>query len=136
MYCPTLKLRWQIGGSSWQNRWSPIRIPCCQQAYECLDSSLLTLNSKMSAQVLCPKAFVGFSGDVRNGLLALPDGETWVRASGSSIILGRLSQTESSSIQFLSGHSDRVRRHFDHFDLTTLTRHNMILTLTTDEGLF
>ncbi|KAK9811120.1 hypothetical protein WJX73_003937 [Symbiochloris irregularis] len=84
--------------------------PCQVRSYVLphSEASLADRREQLAKQVLCPKAFVGFSGDVRNGLLALPDGETWVRASGSSIILGRLSQTESSSIQFLSGHSDRV----------------------------
>ena len=61
---------------------------------------------------LKPEAVVGFNGAVKGGLLPLSDGEQWIRASGSTIIVGGLSKAETgigSKLEFLQGHTSSVR---------------------------
>ena len=62
----------------------------------------------MSGKLLSPEAVVGFNGTVRNGLLPLPNGEQWIRASGSTIVVGGLSKSGGLNPWFLQGHSNAV----------------------------
>ena len=63
---------------------------------------------RMAGKQVVPEAVVGFNGTTRNGLLPLPDGEQWVRSSGSSIVIGGLSKSGKLNPWFLRGHSNTV----------------------------